>query len=517
MEKVCKVIIDGMVIKTAPEVLISNFLIGNAFDIELPCGGRGKCGKCKVLAEGELSPLTREEIIHLTADEIAGKVRLVCQTIIRGDCRISLIKKDKLSQIAVEGVGTLKIISPLYTKFGIAIDIGTTTIKMKLFDPKRELGSNSGRNSQIKYGADVISRIDKSLNGQAEQIQTTIAKCLNGLIAQMCQKSSVDKYNVDALVITGNTAMMYLLTQENPDSLSHTPFIASRLFGEYVTPRDIGLDLSDSTKIYLAKCMAAFIGGDISTAILSSGLTKQEETALLVDIGTNGEMALWHNNELVCCSTAAGPAFEGAQIAMGMNSVAGAIDKVWNENNNIQYTVIEHDQPKGICGSGIIDAVSVFKDLGIINGNGAFDKEAILKNNLPVFIDNNMACRISEEVYLTQKDIRMVQLAKSAICGGIYTLIDEIGISVNDIKKLYIAGGFGNYLNINNAANIGLIPQNLATKTEVIGNAALQGAVQVLINKNFSEKELIESLKINILDLGAHKNFMDNYINCMQF
>jgi uncharacterized 2Fe-2S/4Fe-4S cluster protein (DUF4445 family) len=517
MEENCKVMIGGATITAKPGTLISAFLKENAYDIDMPCGGMGKCGKCKVVARGNLSLQTREESTILSDFDLTNNIRLACTTKILGDCAISLITKEEISQIAIDGQGTVEIQRPLFANYGIAVDIGTTTVAMKLFDPKSQVGVITGRNSQIKFGADVITRIDKALRGEAAQIQATIVACLNEMMAALCHKHGIDKYQIDAVVITGNTAMMFLLTQEDPDSLSHTPFLANRLFGEYIAPKEIGLDLAENAKIYLTRCIGAYVGGDISTAILASGMTEKPETALLVDIGTNGEMALWHQNTLVCCSTAAGPAFEGAEIAKGMNAAEGAIDTIWAEGKQIRYTVIGGVTAKGICGSGIIDAISVLKDLEIIQPNGAFTKEAPLPNNLLRTIDNQIVCKITNKVYISQKDVRMVQLAKSAICAGIYTLIDEAGILVEDIRTLYLAGGFGNYLNINNAANIGLFPADLAAKTKIIGNAALQGAVQILVNQDVSERRLIERLNINLVDLGAHKHFLDNYINCMGF
>jgi uncharacterized 2Fe-2S/4Fe-4S cluster protein (DUF4445 family) len=517
MEANCTVKINGTAYQCEAGLLVSTFLSRNSRALDLPCGGSGKCGKCRVIARGQLSPPSDQESKRLKPAELAQQIRLACQAKILGDCEISLLQADEMAQIAVEGYGALHFGRPLFARYGIAIDIGTTTIKMKLFNSTAELGVSSGRNPQIEFGADVITRIDKSLHGEAARIQAVIASYLNKMIAGLCHKCGVDKQQIDVLVITGNTTMLYLLTQENPDSLSHTPFIASRLFGEYVSPAEIGLDFSPEVKIYLARCMGAYVGGDISTALLASNITSRPQTALLVDIGTNGEMALWHQDKLFCCSTAAGPAFEGAEIALGMDAAEGAIDKIWHEEQDIRYKVIGRVPAKGICGSGVIDAASVFKELGIINEHGALQKEVVASLGRSREVDGTMACLISDQVYMTQKDVRMVQLAKSAICAGIYTLVEEAGISVDEVECLYLAGGFGNYLDIDSAANIGLVPSGFAAKTRVIGNAALQGAAQVLVNEDFSERKLLESLHVELLELGANKNFIDNYIEGMSF
>lgn len=517
MDVNCKVTVNGKAYQCEKDLLISAFLGEHSLSLELPCGGSGKCGKCRIIARGRISPPTAQELKRLKEAEFEQGVRLACQARIEGDCQISLLQADEMAQISVEGAGRLSFGRPLFERYGLAIDIGTTTIAMKLFDSAKELGNSSGRNPQIEFGADVITRIDKALKGESARIQQVVVAGLNELIAGLCHKCGVDQREIDIAVITGNTAMLFLLTGENPDSLAHTPFTASRLFGEYVSPAAVGLQFAPEARIYLTRCMGAYVGGDISTAVLASGMTRQPQTSLLVDVGTNGEMALWHQGRLICCSTAAGPAFEGAEIAFGMNAAEGAIDKIWPDAGQIRYTVIGGGKAKGLCGSGVIDAISVFKTLGIISDSGALQKDVIEALGRSREVDGAPACLISEDVYVTQKDVRMVQLAKSAICAGIYTLLGEAGIDVADVDTLYLAGGFGNYLDIDSAANIGLVPAGFVTKTRVIGNAALQGAAQILINREFSEKRMLEELPLELLELGAHKSFIDNYIDGMSF
>jgi uncharacterized 2Fe-2S/4Fe-4S cluster protein (DUF4445 family) len=517
MPNSCQVTLNGTVYQCQPQTIISTFLHDNNFNIDLPCGGRGTCGKCQVYATGALSEPAAAELKQLGAEALAENIRLACHAKIIGDCAISLIAKDELVNIAVSGVGNIIIDQPLYQNYGIAVDIGTTTIAMKLFDGNGELGYVSGRNSQIKYGADVITRIDKSLRGQSEEIQSSTAKTLNEMFHRLCGNHQIELSAVDAVVITGNTAMMYLLSGQNPDALAHTPFIADRLFGEYVQPGSLGLELDADCRLYLCKCIGAYVGGDISSAILASGITEHSETALLVDVGTNGEMALWHQGKLVCCSTAAGPAFEGAEIALGMQAAKGAVDRLWLDEGKIRFSTIDNAPAVGICGSGIIDAISLLKNAEFIDETGMMQQEALEAAGVLLLVDDKPACRITDKVYITQKDVRMVQLAKSAICAGILTMLKELELQPAEITTLYLAGGFGNYLDIKSAGNIGLVPQELAYHTIVIGNAALQGAAQTLTSSSRSEKTLVEGVQTTLLELGANKHFMDYYISCMEF
>ena len=202
---------------------------------------------------------------------------------------------------------------------------------------------------------------------------------------------------------------------------------------------------------------------------------------------------------------------------MGMHGAPGAIDKLWVDGDDIAFSVIGGGSPKGICGSGMVDAVSVLLKLGYIDENGAFDKDALAEADRLLTVNDKPACRIGGSVYVTQRDIRMVQLAKSAICSGLMTMLARADVSAEEVTRLYLAGGFGNYLDINSAAHIGLIPHVLAAKTVVIGNAALQGAVYTLTDSRTSEKELLEGIDVSVLELGADPVFMDNYIENMNF
>lgn len=499
------------------DTLISDFLLSNELLLAMPCGGGGKCGKCKIQAKGGLSQITAAEKRLLSDSELASGIRLACETRIVGECTLGIYQHSD-ADIVIDGIGDIGFSSPRYRECGLAIDIGTTTIAMKLFDNKQQLAAETSLNPQERFGADVISRISRSLGGGAEEIKSVTVSGINKMISSICSKANIVPCQIEHVVITGNTAMLYLITGECPDSLSHLPFAASRLFGEYVKAEDIGLILPGQVPVYLTRCLAAFIGGDISSAIIASGMLENSESSLLVDVGTNGEMALWHDGQLICCSTAAGPAFEGAEISCGINGERGAIDKIWTEKENVfAFSVIGGGIPRGICGSGIIDAVSVLLQEGFIDSSGAFDIDLLNHKDRLLMVNEMPACLITEGIYVTQKDVRMVQLAKSAICSGIDTMLNKLNISPEVIKTLYLAGGFGNYLNISSAASIGLLPAGLEKKTKVIGNAALQGAAMTLTNSNITEGELLKDIPMTVLDLGADPEFMDNYIENMSF
>jgi len=298
----------------------------------------------------------------------------------------------------------------------------------------------------------------------------------------------------DAMVITGNTTMLYLLTGRDPEALSQAPFAAECLFGHETQVLGI--------RTYLPRCMGAFVGGDITCAVLASGMTQKKETALLCDIGTNGEIALWKNGRLYVTSTAAGPAFEGAGISCGCGSVEGAIDRVWVENDRLCCHTIGRMPPMGVCGSGLIDAVAAALALESIDETGAMEADA-----LP----------LADGVALLNRDIRAVQLAKAAIAAGIQILLDETGTTVEEITTLYIAGGFGSHLNVDSAAAIGLIPRQLKERVCVIGNGALTGAAMLLMDQARMQSAETLANGARLLNLGGNPGFNENYMEQILF
>lgn len=495
------VLVNGTVVSAKRGQRLSELL-----DIDAPCGGHGKCGKCKVIAVGALSPLSDTERQHLSEDEILQGVRLACLTTVFGDCRIETYfgeEKGK-KQIVTEGELPPFELNPAFSNYGVAVDIGTTTLAARLYDKNGILLSQVSRlNPQSNWGADVISRIEADLRGEGRILCASICQALDEVFQDLALDANILVKEIDGAVITGNTVMLYLLTATSTESLSRAPFTMNRGFGETVTARYLGLSsLEADTKVYLPSCISAFVGADITCAILSAQLTKSEDVMLLVDIGTNGEIALWQNGNLSVASTAAGPAFEGVGIAMGMNAGEGAIDRVLIENGELVSHTIGASTPKGICGSGLIDAVACLLDTEILDPSGYLEDEPV---------------EIQPPVTLTQKDIRMVQLAKSAICAGIVTLLKVAEVSLEQVSALQVAGGFGRYLNMENAGKIGLLPPTLIPVTKIIGNAALSGAVLMLLDENSrAQAETLAEQAITV-DLATNPIFMDEYTNGMLF
>lgn len=472
---------------TAPAKL-DDILEQNEIRISHPCGGRGSCGKCRVTLAGCVSGPD-------SIEQRAG-VRLSCRTVLLGDAEVWLPEERAMVQIEISEAENIESDDPMPGHFGAAVDIGTTTLALKLFDLQTGacIGQSSAENPQRAIAADVMGRIQAAMEGHGELLQKQIVDALNQMLKEACEVGHKLPEQVDVMTIVGNTTMLYLLTGKGPRSLAFAPFDADDLFGR--------MDQVLGRYAYLPPCMNAFVGADITAAVLASGMCQKDEISLLCDIGTNGELALWKDGTLYVSSTAAGPALEGAGISCGTGSVIGAIDKVWVEEGAIQIHTIQDAEPVGICGSGLLDAIAVFLELEEIDETGAMEED-----ELP----------LSKNVVIQPKDVRAVQLAKAAIAAGIETICKDAGIRAQDVQALYIAGGFGSHLNIDSAIRIGLIPEKLKNRVKVLGNAALSGAAEMLLNQNRQTAVIEIAKKSKHINLGGNKIFNDLFVENIMF
>lgn len=484
------------------EVATAGLTLSEIIKGERPCGGHGRCGKCRVVARGALSPLTDTEKALLSAEDLARGVRLSCLTRALGDCEIETADGAREEQIVTDGALPAFAIHASFEKYGVAIDVGTTTLAAKLYNTSGSLLAEvSCLNPQQKWGADVISRIEAALDGKAAELSKAIRAALDRMIQELADTAQICSKAIDGMVITGNTVMLSLLAGESVEPFSHAPFAVKRLFGESVPAASLELiSLQADTGVYLAPCVSAFVGGDTTCAILATRLCEGN-TAMLADIGTNGELAIWQKGRLTVCSTAAGPAFEGVGISMGMRGALGAIDRVTVENGAFfKAHVIGDGTPIGICGSGLVDAVACMLELEIIDESGYLEEDTWI---------------LQDPVALTPKDLRMLQLAKSAICAGILTLMESEGAQASDIADLFIAGGFGSYLNGESAARIGLIPKALLKKMMPVGNAALGGAAMLLLDAGAREAAEALARNATVVDLSGNPVFSEKYMMAM--
>lgn len=450
---------------------------------DAPCGGHGSCGKCKVL--------------------INGKEHLACQTPAAEGMIVTLPEKQS---VPVLTVGNSPSVQPDSDHpFVLAFDIGTTSIVSYLLSGSdgHLLAEASMLNPQTAFGADVISRIQHALNGGASELKACISTALSALTQEAAHKAGIKATDITLAVIVGNPAMHHLFLGIDPKSLTIPPYMP-KITEALELPAENLLPIAKAGTIRILPNIAGFVGADTVSCLVATHFDELKEITLLIDIGTNGEMILGNREHYLACSTAAGPAFEGAKISCGMRGVSGAISHVQIENGALHLETIGGLSPKGLCGSGLLDLVAALLDMNIIDSSGRL--LCGTEYRIP-----------GTEVVLTQKDIREVQLAKAAIRTGIELMAEKLQLSLHHIQTVYLAGAFGNYLNPVSACRIGMIPPILSGKIQGIGNAAGEGAKLCALSKNEFTRSQKLAQNAEFLELAMLPQFQKRYVSAMTF
>jgi len=405
--------------------------------------------------------------------------------------------------------------------YGIALDIGTTTLVAYLFNLNNGnyIDVYSSLNPQKNYGADVISRINYTILNKEGliDIQKAIINKINEIVGEFCKRNLIKREEIFEIVAVGNTTMIHFLLGIPAYSIAISPY--TPVFTTKVEAKacSFGININQEGYIITLPLVSSYIGSDTIAAIIDNRMYEKEDISLLIDIGTNGEMVLGNKNGLIACSAAAGPAFEGAGIAFGMGATDGAIDHV-NFSKNKYYTTINNSIPKGICGSGIVDLIAELIKYKVIDTTGKILKREELKET-PLYIADKItqyndepAFLLVDEIYITQRDIRQIQLAKAAIAAGINIMIYKKGLEIKNIDKVYLAGGFGNYITPENAVKIGLIPAELREKIVQTGNSAGSGAIMTLLSDDYLE--IAEKIKnmTEYIELSFEPSFQEQFI-----
>jgi uncharacterized 2Fe-2S/4Fe-4S cluster protein (DUF4445 family) len=488
------------------------------------CGQKGTCGKCAVLIGPQ-----QEKV-------------LACQYRIDTDLVVTIPETSKLYEhkILSAGIKALKAFKPdiykKYTKYesaeqilGLAVDIGTTTIAAKLIrmHDGKCIATQGAMNPQTRFGDDVISRISYAqTNETASELQKAVIACINELIEKLCAQAAISSKHIYEASIVGNTTMNHLFLGLPVTQLGQAPYHAFSLDARDVPPDQWLIDINPAGNIHTVELIAGFVGADIVGAALATDIDTAKETTLLIDIGTNGEIVLAANDKLYSASCAAGPAFEGARISQGSRAVAGAIEAVVINEDDIDIDVIGQSSARSICGSGVLDSVAVLLKLGVVEQTGRFAGKAEVANHVSPKIlarftikDNQPAFILDDDnaVIITQKDIREVQLAKAAIRTGIKLLQKTVGINDGDIKRILIAGAFGNYIRPESALRIGILPNVPGETIQFVGNAAVSGAVMTLLSSKWRAEAAKLARKIEYVEIAHHKDFSNTFTESLLF
>ena len=578
--------------------------------IESLCGGRGVCGKCKVVIEDgmdNLSSLTDAEKSKLSGEELSRGYRLACRSLVYGDVAVRVPEESRIEaqKVLIEGVETFFEIDPVVQKiflklsrpslddqrsdfgrlkdrlneeygleeiivlhdvmkklpgalrecdwevtvtiwdnkkiievepgktldrnYGIALDVGTTTVVGYLIDLNtgKLLGYSSILNPQVRYGEDVMTRITFTTQNPRglKKLNKSIIGGVNRIVKDACSKAQVKPEEISELTVAGNTAMHHFFLGLCPRHLGLSPFTPVIQNSIDMEAGDLGIDVRPAANVHILPIIAGFVGADNVGVILATRINELSKPVLAMDIGTNGEIVLGDRNGITVCSCAASPAFEGAHIKFGMRATAGAIEKVKIDPKTLEVTcsTIGDAKARGMCGSGIVDAVAELFEAGVILRNGRINPK-IESPRLRVTeggAEFVLACRdetaTGGEITITQKDVREVQLAKAAIYAGASVLMKRRGIGVKELDSLLLAGAFGNYINKASAKIIGLYPDIPLDKVRMVGNAAGAGARAALISKKARVKADFIAKHVSYVELTMVPEFKEEFMAAMHF
>ena len=494
--------------------ILENLRNAGISSIHAPCGGKGLCKQCRVQATGTVRALADG-----TRQQVNSQELLACCYAPDGDCTVILPESGKM-EVLTHGAETIR---PCGSGLGIAVDIGTTTVAVYLYDLSTgsRLSVQSGRNAQRPFGADVISRIQicETADG-LDKLCTAIRRQLSEMINRCCLDAGRLRSEITRLSIAGNTVMEHIFMHLSPVSIGVAPFRTLSLFGEASAAADLFSGLAPGALLYLCPALAGYVGGDITAGLLASGASESADEVLFLDIGTNGEMGVGSAQGFTCCATAAGPAFEGAEIECGMDGSAGAISRVWLDGDQVRFSVIGNEKAAGICGSGLIDALCTMLRCGAVQENGRMSRPNEVSSAIAPLLrpdaDDRMRFYLTEDVYITGEDVRQLQMAKSAIRAGIETLLAKRGLRYSDISQVIIAGGFGAFMDVKSACAIGLLPPVFSDRTRHAGNTAGGGAALALSPDGQAALHTVAD-KCSYLELSGSSFFMEKYIESMIF
>ncbi|MHC4574861.1 MAG: ASKHA domain-containing protein [Planctomycetota bacterium] len=491
------------------------------------CGGKGVCRKCLAVLEPD------------------GKQVLACQYQIESDVTVTIPSTSRFfeQKILAEGIEG-KIQADVFKKylkgdsataiFGVAVDIGTSTVVGKLLDlaTGQCKATECATNPQVRFGDDVISRISYAeTDAKLAELHTVIINCMNELIERLCRQAGIDRGNIYEMCVVGNTTMNHIFLKLPIKQLGQAPYKAFSLDGHDCPPADLGVKINPDGNVHTVENIAGFVGADTTGVALATGIDSAEGVTLAVDIGTNGELVLAAGGKLYAASCAAGPAFEGARISCGSRAAEGAIQGVIESDGDIDLDVIGDGPARSLCGSGLIDAAAVMLDLGIIDATGRFAEPGKMAGSVspgirsrmieqggqPAFMLATAERAGGQKVVLTQPDIRQVQLAKAAIRAGIRLLEKKLDLKDSDIERILLAGAFGNYIRAESALRMGLLPDLPVERIHFVGNAACSGAEMVLLSSRCRAHAKELSQKIEYVEIAHEKDFSNVFADAMAF
>ena len=519
------------------ESLLDILLSDNLF-VDNPCGGKGLCGKCRVrmLGDDVPAPTPTEEKL-LSVEELARGIRLACLVKPEGDLELELLQKAREGKVLTGGYTPDFAFDPPVVMddadspvFGVALDIGTTTVVCTLVNMRtgEECGTASMVNAQKHFGLDVLTRITYELEHPEDgvaRLQQAIVDSINEMIADTCQQAGIQREDIHAVTVAANCTMMHMLLGVDATSIGRYPYTPVFVEAREVEAVSVGIHVHEKAKLYCLPGVSSYIGADIVAGTYVCQLEKEKGNVLFIDIGTNGEIVLSRDGQLICCSCAAGPALEGMNIRAGMRAADGAIEEVRITESGVELRVIGDEEPVGICGSGILSVVKELVKHGIVTKSGAFIRKKQLEESDYRYsmIQMNGSKRefiLTEapgKLVITQGDIRQVQLAKGAILSGFLALLNRAGISMADLDKVIIAGQFGAHLPEESITGTGILPREIQGKLTYVGNSSKTGAYMALMSRRIRKEMEALATRMEYVELGQVEGYERLFSECLLF
>ncbi len=443
----------------------------------------------------------------------------------QGDWKVTALlgcRGGTLEVVDVEPGNTASI------SFGVALDLGTTTVVAHLVDlnNSKTLATKAKYNSQISFGDDVISRIMYGATPERRtQLRDVIVNDINDLVAALVVEAKVKLNDVCMVVCAGNTTMIHLLCALNPGNIRKDPYIPAACLPPTIRAAEVGIKINSRGLLATLPSVASYVGGDVVADVLVSGMMRSSDVSLLIDLGTNGELVLGNSDWLVCCSASAGPSFEGGGITCGMRATNGAIEHILLGKNGdiLQCSVVGGGKPLGLCGSGLIDAVAEMLKAGCIDRRGRFDRAVCggrvregESGGLEFVLFSGKETALGRDLVLTEADISNLIHSKGSIYMATECLLDHVGMTFDDLQHVYIAGGFGNYLKVEEGVRIGLLPDLDPAKFKYIGNGSVQGAKMALLSQEalrYVQEQIAGAM--TYLELSTSHKYMNEYSSCL--
>jgi uncharacterized 2Fe-2S/4Fe-4S cluster protein (DUF4445 family) len=462
---------------------------------------------------------TRAENLHMSFLVL----RKLAQALREGDWKVTVSLSNISDVTEILDIFPHDVTSKTY---GVAVDIGTTTVVVYLVDLKsgRIIGSASSYNSQVKCGDDVISRIVYATEKNGlQELQELVVQNISSLLTEIGTRHGIRPGMIDYMVVSGNTTMNHLFYGIDPQYIREEPYIPTAAFFPLIRGKNVGFTIDPQVLVYTMPNVASYVGGDITSGVLVSQMHKQEAVSLFIDVGTNGEIVLGNRDWLVTAACSAGPAFEGSGIKFGMRAMEGAIEEVEIDPRTfeVNYRVIGDAKPIGICGSGMIDTVAEMYLTGVIDQKGKIREEIDSKrvrrgeSGLEYVLAWRVESAINKEIVLTEVDLDNLIRAKGAIYAGFATLLGHMHMTFADVDKVYIAGGFGRYIDVQRAVTIGMLPDLAVEKFQFLGNTSIMGAYYALLCDRLRHEAEEIAKKMTYVELSVSRSFMDEYMSAL--